>query len=510
MKKSIKVLATMFMLLLIVVQLSTVTFAKTDIPSATSDFYVNDFAGVFSEAEKEVLMENAVTLSDQYDGTQVVVTTIESLGGDSIENYALEMYNQYGIGKDDMGLLVLLSTGDRQIRVEVGKAMEAYINDSKAGRFMDQYAIPSLAEDQFAEGLINLQEAFVSEIRNQLDEEATNASTVADSETSTNFSVIWVFQFIFAVFIIILVTFVIYKVIKKNNETKETIATLTEKLKQAEENQIAIQKQASRAIDASRIASQNTTNALREKYEALASKYSTLEDNFQKLQDRYRRVQILYPTADQDVTKMIEEEIRKNDIKHAEKVDSIIQEVIDLQPNKDFLLDVEKAISAYANLSTKQKTYVASDISKLQKLYQDCQRLKQEYDKQVEEERNKKHALEAATAISGIISGISIGRARNLRELKRAKSLYKNLNSGSLKYFDHSIVDKLDNLLRQAKRDQEEIEEEERRRKRREEEERRRRMNSSSSFGNSSYFGGGSHFGGFGGSSGGGGASRGF
>lgn len=499
MKKSIKVLATMFMLLLIVVQLSTVAFAKTDIPAATSDFYVNDFAGVFSEAEKEVLMENAVTLSDQYDGTQVVVTTIESLGGVSIENYALEMYNQYGIGKDDMGLLVLLSTGDRQIRVEVGKAMEAYINDSKAGRFMDQYAIPYLAEDQFAEGLINLQEAFVSEIRNQLDEEATNASTVADSETSTNFSVIWVFQFIFAVFIIILVTFVIYKVIKKNNETKETIATLTEKLKQAEENQIAIQKQASKAINTS----QNTTNALREEYEALASKYSTLEHDFKKLQDRYRRVQILYPTADQDVSQMIEEEIRKNDIKLAKIADSIIQKVIDLQPNKDFLLDVEKAISSYANLSTKQKTYVTSDISKLQKLYQDCQRLKQEYDKQVEEERNKKHALEAATAISGIISGISIGRARNLRELKRAKSLYKNLNSGSLKYFDHSIVDKLDNLLRQAKRDQEEIEEEERRRKRREEE-RRRRMNNSSSFGNSS------HFGGFGGSSGGGGASRGF
>lgn len=83
-------------------------------------------------------MDNAVKLSNEHNGVQVVVTTVMSLDGNTIENYALEMYNLYGIGKDDMGLLILLSTGDRQIRVEVGKAMEAYIPDSKAGRFIDK------------------------------------------------------------------------------------------------------------------------------------------------------------------------------------------------------------------------------------------------------------------------------------------------------------------------------------------------------------------------------------
>ena len=104
---------------------------------------------VVTDEEKTVLMNNAVKLANEMDGIQVVVSTVNSLEGDTVENYALNMYNKYGIGKNDMGLLILLSTGDRKIRVEVGRAMEGYINDSKAGRFMDKYAIPYLKDNKF-------------------------------------------------------------------------------------------------------------------------------------------------------------------------------------------------------------------------------------------------------------------------------------------------------------------------------------------------------------------------
>ena len=144
--------------ILMVLQLSIIGFAASKIPSATSDFYVNDFAEVFTSEEHQQLMDKAVSLANNYDGIQVVITTVKSLNGDTIENYAFNMYNQYGIGKDDMGILILISTGDRKIRVEVGRAMEEFITDSKAGRFADKYAIPYLKDNKFNEGLINLQE----------------------------------------------------------------------------------------------------------------------------------------------------------------------------------------------------------------------------------------------------------------------------------------------------------------------------------------------------------------
>lgn len=82
----------------------------------TSDFYVNDFANIISDENKALMMERAVKLDQDYNGTQVVVSTVTTLNGYNIDEYSYTMYNQYGIGKDDMGVLICLSTGDREIK----------------------------------------------------------------------------------------------------------------------------------------------------------------------------------------------------------------------------------------------------------------------------------------------------------------------------------------------------------------------------------------------------------
>ena len=99
MRKSLKNFGVTFLaLFLMLFQFSTIVFAKTNIPQATDEFYVNDFANVLSDEEEKLLLDKAVTLAEESDGIQVVLSTVESLDGNSIENYALEMYNQYKIG----------------------------------------------------------------------------------------------------------------------------------------------------------------------------------------------------------------------------------------------------------------------------------------------------------------------------------------------------------------------------------------------------------------------------
>lgn len=61
----------------------------------TNEFYVNDFAGIFTEEQKQEMLNKAKELNDNYNGIQVVVTTVDSLEGHEIENYAYAMYNQY-------------------------------------------------------------------------------------------------------------------------------------------------------------------------------------------------------------------------------------------------------------------------------------------------------------------------------------------------------------------------------------------------------------------------------
>ncbi len=61
----------------------------------TSEFYVNDFAQVFTPEQKQEMLEKAKNLDTSHNGIQVVVTTVNSLEDHEIENYAYAMYNQY-------------------------------------------------------------------------------------------------------------------------------------------------------------------------------------------------------------------------------------------------------------------------------------------------------------------------------------------------------------------------------------------------------------------------------
>lgn len=490
MRKSIKSFIAVLILILGVFQASAV-FAKDNIPSATSDFYVNDFANIFSADEKTRLMDNAVKLSDEHNGIQVVVTTVESLNGDTIENYALNMYNLYGIGKDDMGLLILLSTGDRQIRVEVGKAMEAYITDAKAGRFIDKYAIQSLKENKFDEGLINLQEAVINQI---ITDAESSEENVQAPESKTNFfGTLLVISIV--VVIVAFVVILIRKIIAKSRKKQQKINSLTDELETYREYITQIENTNREEINKLQ---KKISNLSKEKSK-LNSNYQSLEEKYKTLEDRYRRVQTLYPSADKEVTNMIEEEIRQRDIKLAEETDLIIQNVIGLSASKDIVSKLANAMSYYSRLNDRQRGYVQSNISKLKQLYNESLHLKEEYDKKVEEERKKKLAASAVSSVVAIISCINFGKSSNLRKLKEAKAIYENLESGARSYFDKSVADRLYELYRQAKRDKEEEEEEERRRH-----EEEQMQSSYSSFGSDSSYGG------FGGSSGGGGASRGF
>lgn len=501
MRKSIKIVIAIFILAITFVT-PLVVYANVNIPEATSDFYVNDFANVFSSSEKEQLMDKAIALSNKYDGIQVVVTTVKSLEGNSVEDYAYEMYNRYGIGKNDMGLLILLATEDRKIRVEVGKSMEAYINDSKAGRFVDQYAIPyfSPEENKFSDGLISLQEALIDEVISCVEKNNVNSIATSDSEDEKVLSyVVGIFVILLAIIALIaLIVFVINKIKNKYRARKEKIQQLNTKIEKLEarlirQDEIASSTKKSLNMEINRLSAKN--NQLQEDYQKL-------EHDYNNIKDRYERAIKLYPNIHAKITDMIEEEIRQQDMKAAKNADSIIARIINLSASKDRVSAFQEAKDYYSNLTPKQKSYVKSDITKLNRLYDESLKLKKEYDRKVKEEKSKKRAKEAAIAITSIISLISVGRASHLSRLKEAKSIYDDLDSDARVYFDKSILDRLDRLYKQAKRDKEEEE------RRKEEEERRRRESYYSS--SSSSFGGSSGFSGFGGSSGGGGASRGF
>lgn len=134
----------------------------------TSNFYVNDYANILSEETENEIQSMSVQLSNT-DGTQMVVVTVEDLEGLSVEEYANQLFNKFGIGEadSDNGLLILVSRDDRKIRVEVGYGLEGVINDGKAGRYLDAYAVPYLKNNEWDKGIFNVYNALYKEIVTQ-------------------------------------------------------------------------------------------------------------------------------------------------------------------------------------------------------------------------------------------------------------------------------------------------------------------------------------------------------
>ena len=132
-------------LLFLVMMLSgNVLAVYGEIPSATKEFYVNDYAGVFSDTWKENLCQAGEELAADTTA-QLVVLTVDSTDGEDISDYAVEVGRKWGIGSKDKnnGVLIVLSASDRKVWVAVGYGLEGRLPDANSGRLLEEYAVPS-------------------------------------------------------------------------------------------------------------------------------------------------------------------------------------------------------------------------------------------------------------------------------------------------------------------------------------------------------------------------------
>ena len=96
--------------------------------------YVTDLAQVIDPAARQKI-ELLGTELQQKTGAQLAVVTVNSLEGQTREDYAADLYKHLGVGskKDDRGVLILIAPKDRQYKIEVGYGLEPVINDARAG-----------------------------------------------------------------------------------------------------------------------------------------------------------------------------------------------------------------------------------------------------------------------------------------------------------------------------------------------------------------------------------------
>lgn len=126
--------------------------------------YVVDEAGVLSETTKGRLNEDLKAFDKQ---AQIAVVTVKTTQPLSIDEYSINLATQWGIGQagKDNGILFIVATEDRKVKIEVGYGLEGTINDAKAGRILDNNVVPYLKDNNWDDGVLSGVNAIKEEIK---------------------------------------------------------------------------------------------------------------------------------------------------------------------------------------------------------------------------------------------------------------------------------------------------------------------------------------------------------
>jgi uncharacterized protein len=146
--------------LLIGVFLALILVVATASPILGLDFpnpqgYVSDFAGLLAPASRATLESDLAQL-EKDTTAEVAVVTVTSLEGDTIEDYAVRLFESWKIGKKgtDNGVLFIIAPTEQKVRIEVGYGLESIITAGRAGRILDADVIPSFKVGDYETGII--------------------------------------------------------------------------------------------------------------------------------------------------------------------------------------------------------------------------------------------------------------------------------------------------------------------------------------------------------------------
>lgn len=124
-------------------------------PSISSGIYVQDYAGVLTQEDKQKILHIGQEL-DKQTSAQAAVVTVDTLNGEPIEDYALALLRHWGIGTKEQnnGVLILIAVKDRQSRIEVGYGLEGVLPDGLTGRIQDNYMLPFFRKGNYSQGIL--------------------------------------------------------------------------------------------------------------------------------------------------------------------------------------------------------------------------------------------------------------------------------------------------------------------------------------------------------------------
>jgi uncharacterized protein len=123
-------------------------------PRPTPPRLVNDLADVLTPEQEQTLEHKLVTYNDST-SNQIAIVSINSLGDYPIEDVALGILRQWGVGnkQKNNGIVILIAKQDRKVWIATGYGLEGAVPDITAQSIIDNDMLPQFREGNYYRGL---------------------------------------------------------------------------------------------------------------------------------------------------------------------------------------------------------------------------------------------------------------------------------------------------------------------------------------------------------------------
>jgi uncharacterized protein len=128
--------------------------ATITVPERTSDTtWVEDYAGVLSDSTESYIQNYSQKLADEHSAC-IMVVTVDFVTG-TIEDYARAIFNQWQLGDAELnnGVLLLLSIGDDDYYMMIGRGLENSFPIADIQDLLDNYLEPYFADQEYDQGV---------------------------------------------------------------------------------------------------------------------------------------------------------------------------------------------------------------------------------------------------------------------------------------------------------------------------------------------------------------------
>jgi uncharacterized protein len=126
--------------------------AEPDVPALTGR--VVDAAGILSPQTRDEI-DRMLAQREQATGDQIVVATVKSLQGHTIEDFGYQLGRSWGIGQKgkNNGAILLVAPNERKVRIEVGYGLEDRLTDARSRVIIEQVILPAFRGGDISAGV---------------------------------------------------------------------------------------------------------------------------------------------------------------------------------------------------------------------------------------------------------------------------------------------------------------------------------------------------------------------